>query len=56
MHANPGKNVDASIAIALESGSSQERKRSILVIQISCGTLYTAPPNCLQYHTGKQDR
>ena len=56
LNANPGKNVDASIAIALGSGSSAARRWSIRVTQISCGTLYTAPPNCLQYHTGKQDR
>jgi len=52
LNANPGKNVDASIDIVIGSGSTQARRWSIRVTQIDCGTIYTAPPNCLQYHTG----
>ena len=53
LNAYPGKNLDASVAITIGSASSQGRRWSIRVTQIDCGTLYTAPPACLQYHTGK---
>jgi len=52
LNAYPGKNLDASVAITIGSASSQGRRWSIRVTQIDCGTLYTAPPACLQYHTG----
>ena len=52
LDAYPGKNLDATIAISIGSASSTGRRWSIRVTQIDCGTLYTAPQGCLQYHTG----
>jgi len=52
LNAYPGKDLSASIAISIGSASSTGRRWSIRVTQIDCGTLYTAPPDCLQYHTG----